>query len=146
MQAKAKAEQIKSDSLRNRLLGDIQRPRRLRRVPRPRRSYSASNRASVLQDIVQNTFNFNKPSTQLPTTDKLQTREGEGETHTFLSDMNPKHIKKTMQGESKDVVAKERDDVPEQRVQKAPRLEDDDPAEKLEGDETIEEMVRRVNR
>ena len=52
----------------------------------------------------------------------------------------------TKRGESKCVPEEEKDDVPEQGVYKAPRLEDDDPAEELAGDETIEEMVRRVNR
>ena len=52
----------------------------------------------------------------------------------------------TKQGESKNLAAEGKDNGPERRVQKAPRLEDDDPAEKLAGDETIEEMVRRMNR
>ena len=52
----------------------------------------------------------------------------------------------TKQGESKCVPEEEKDDVPERRVHKASRLEDDDSDEKLAGDETIEEMVRRMNR
>ena len=68
---------------------------------------------------------------------------------------NPEHIEMTMQehiemttqqGESKNMVAEGKDDVPEQRVHKASRLEDDNPTEQVAGDETIEEMVRRVNR
>ena len=69
-------------------------------------------------------------------------REGQDNTfQTFLSD-----TEMSKRGESKNVKTEGKDNGPERRVQKAPRLEDDDPAEKLAGEETIKEMVRRMNR
>ena len=60
--------------------------------------------------------------------------------------MMQEHIETpTKRGENKRESV-EQDDGPERRVHTAPRLEDDDPAKKVARDETIKEMVRRVNR
>ena len=107
--AKAEAEKDKSDSLQNRLFADIKRPRRLRRVPRPR-ILCASNRARVILDIINksNTIKLNKInqpelSTQVPTAEKLQTREVQKplkefqqDPVNFLSAKNTEHIDNTI--------------------------------------------------
>ena len=58
----------------------------------------------------------------------------------------PSVMASVQEGESQCVAVKEGDDALYQRVLEALRLGDDDHAEKLAGDETIEEMVRRINR